>query len=546
MRNPPPPKVGFVVCLDPKGTLGTGLVAFVLLAAAATTRAQDGGAVFSLRGAISPTDQLPENDADPPTHAATPTFDNAESQRTEAGSHVKPSTRPHIGLASRAVHRNVHRPVYVATSPSQGEGDKGSAARLRGSFATSEHPAASAPPDPPPLTAIQKKLLAAHRRELRDADAYEPLGLRLGSVYVSPAIEQSVGYDSNPGEVQGGKGSRALRTDAEVKLRSDWSSDELTGDLRGSYFYFPDVRGADRPDGDGKLDLRLDATKDFDILTEIRGSLTTQQPDSVNLPVATKSRPLVYGYGTSVAVNYHPGYWHFTLRGNIDRAEYANAALLDGTVIDQSDRDLTQYELRARLGYDASPSFRPFIEARADTRQYDRAFDFSGFARTSDGVAGLVGTGIEFTRTLTGEIAAGYGHRGYEDVRLKDLSGPLTEASLTWAVTPLTTITLKNSTQFVETTLAGSPGALERQIGLEISHALLRNFIITGGIGWTRDHYETNVETDTSFTAGLRAQWKLNRNLVIKASFLHTHEISNVPGRGYGENLYLIGARFQY
>ncbi|MBV9566605.1 MAG: outer membrane beta-barrel protein [Hyphomicrobiales bacterium] len=368
----------------------------------------------------------------------------------------------------------------------------------------------------------------------------------MGSLYVSPSVEQSVGYDSNPGEVQGGKGSAALRTDAEIKLRSDWSSNQLTGDLRGGYFHFPDVKGADRPDGDGRLDLRLDATKDFDVLTEIRGSLTTQLPDSVNLPVATKSRPLVYGYGASIAANYHPGYWHFTLRGNIDRTEYANAILLDGTVFDQSDRDLTQYELRARLGYDVSPAFRPFVEVRADARPYDRRFDFSGFARTSDGMAALLGTGIEFTRTLTGEIAAGYGHRSYEDARLKDLSGPLTEAFLIWSVTPLTTVTLKNSTQFVETTLAGSPGALEHQIGLEVSHALLRNFIITGNMAWTRDHYDTNVERDTSITAGVKAEWKLNRNFVVKASFLHTQEITNVAGRGYGENIYLIGARVQY
>ncbi|MBV9136272.1 MAG: outer membrane beta-barrel protein [Hyphomicrobiales bacterium] len=547
MRNPSSSHVGLVGCLGPGGKIGTGLIALALYAMTAATHAQDYD--YGLRGAIAgaianPSDRAPGEDVIPRSGNTDPVFGDAGAADANGGYLVRRKTRRSNGLPPRAVHRDVHAPVYVATSPEQFNAPFRS--ELRGTFATSAHPPTSVSPDSPTLSAVQEKLLAAHRRELRDADPYEPLGLRLGSIYVSPSIEQDVGYDTNPGEVQGGKGSRALRTEGAVKLRSDWSSDELTGDLRGGYFYFPDVKGANRPDGEGKVDLRLDVTKDFDVLTEIRGSLTTQQPDSVNLPVATKSRPLVYGYGTSLAANYHPGYWHFTLRGNIDRTEYANATLVDGTTFDQSDRNLAQYELRARLGYDVSPAFRPFVEARADTRQYDLAFDFSGFARSSDGMAGLVGAGLELTRTLTGEIAVGYGQRSYEDARLKDLGGPLTEASLSWSVTPLTTITLKNSTQFVETTLAGSPGALERQIGLEISHALLRNLIITGSIAWTHDHYETNVERDNSFTTGAKAEWKLNRNLVIKASFLHTQEITNVVGRDYGENTYLIGARFQY
>jgi hypothetical protein len=233
-------------------------------------------------------------------------------------------------------------------------------------------------------------------------------------------------------------------------------------------------------------------------------------------------------------------------RGNVDRTEYGNATLADGTTLNQSARDLTDYELRARLGYDITPGVKPFVEARVDTRQYDQTFDPSGFARSSDGVAGLVGTAFEFTRKLTGEIAVGYAVRDYDDPRLKNVTYPPTEASLIWSATPLTTVTLKGSTQFVETTLAGSPGAVEHQIGLEVSHALLRNLIITGTANWTRDDYLLNIERDTTWTAGVKAEWKLTRNMSIRASFLHTQETSNVPGRGFGENTYLVGMRVQY
>jgi len=188
----------------------------------------------------------------------------------------------------------------------------------------------------------------------------------------------------------------------------------------------------------------------------------------------------------------------------------------------------------------------PFIEGRIDRRQYDQLVDSSGFERSSNGLGAMLGTTFEFSRILTGEIAGGYQTRSYQDPRLKNLSGPLTEASLVWSATPLTTVTLRGSTQLVETTLAFSPGAVERAINLEVSHALLRNLIITGTVGWTRDRYVENPEADNFWTAGVKAEWRLNRNLVIRASFLHSQEISNVSGRDFGENTYLLGMRVQY
>jgi len=460
---------------------------------------------------------------------------------------VEAQVRRPVGLVPKAsVHGVVEQPVYTATSPDRIKRQDKLPPKIGGYPGTPDHPPAAAPVDQPVYTDAEEKRLAAHKRELRDADPYTALGLRVGNLYVFPSIEQGLGYDTNPGQVQGGKGSSVSRTDGEVKLQSDWSSDSLTADLRGGYSYFPDVRGANRPDGDGKIDYRLDVSKDLNFLAEGRGTLTTEQPNSVNLPVATQSRPLVWTYGASLQSEYHPGFWDFTLRGNVDRTEYGDATLADGTILDQSARDFTQYGLRARLGYDITPGVKPFVEARVDTIQYDQTLDLSGFTRSSNGFAALVGTAFEFTRTLTGSIAVGYAQRDYDDWRLRNVVYPPTEASLVWSVTPLTTITLKGTTQFVETTLAGSPGAVEHQIGLEVSHALFRNLIITGAASWTRDNYVMNIERDTTWAAGVRAEWKLTRNMSIKASFLHTQETSNVPGRAFGENTYLVGMRVQY
>ena len=158
---------------------------------------------------------------------------------------VQAQTRSRFGLTSQStVHGVVQSPVYVATSPDRTKRQDLLPPKLGGPPGSTAHPPTSPPTDAPPYTTIEQKRLADHRRALREADPYAPLGLRVGSLYVLPSIEQDIGRDTNPNQVQGGKGSLELRTEGEVKLQSDWTSSELTGDLRGAYSDYPDVKGA--------------------------------------------------------------------------------------------------------------------------------------------------------------------------------------------------------------------------------------------------------------------------------------------------------------
>ena len=96
--------------------------------------------------------------------------------------------------------------------------------------------------------------LARRRRRPVEEDPYSQLGLRLGGLTVLPAIQQSIGYDTNPNRSGSfHKSSTVFRTDGEVRLQSDWSAHALTGAMRGSYSEYPNVKGANRPEGDGRL-----------------------------------------------------------------------------------------------------------------------------------------------------------------------------------------------------------------------------------------------------------------------------------------------------
>ena len=172
--------------------------------------------------------------------------------------------------------------------------------------------------------------------------------------------------------------------------------------MRGSYSEYPNVKGANRPEGEGRLGLRLDVSRDTQVDVEGRFQLDTQRPGSPDLNAAVTERPLVTTTGAAAGVTQRFNRLLVGLRGTVDRTVYEDAHLTNGKILDQSDRDSNQYGLRLRVGYELTPGVIPFVDVLADRREYDQRIDNSGF-RSSDGVGVRAGSTFEITRTLTGE-----------------------------------------------------------------------------------------------------------------------------------------------
>ncbi len=378
-----------------------------------------------------------------------------------------------------------------------------------------------------------------------EEDPYAPLGIRVGGMTLFPAIEQSIGYDTNPNRTQQRKGSFVSHTEGELRVQSDWSRHELTGYLRGAYNEYPSVPEASRPEGVGRLGLRVDVLRDTQINVEGRYLIDTQRPDSPDLASPVKTRPLIFSEGATLGVTHRFNRLVASLQGTIDRTDYEDARTPSGILIDQSDRNVTQYGLRGRLGYELTPGLIPFVEALADTRVYDQRIDNAGFRRSSDGIGGRAGTTFEITRLITGEISAGAINRRYDDPRLGNLTSPLVDASLVWAATPLTTLKATASATVDETTVANARGVRALKGLLEVSHALRRNLIVTGGLTVSDYDYQGVSLNERGYGALVRADYKLTRSVGIRASYNWERLNSSIPGSSYTANVFLVGMRYQ-
>lgn len=388
-------------------------------------------------------------------------------------------------------------------------------------------------------------LNAALRQPLAVDDAYAPLGLSLGTFTVLPSLQQSIGYETNPEQVtrQAAKGSAALRTDGELNFRSNWSAHELAGELRGGYVGFPDNQAANRPNGSGSVRLRLDANRDTRIDVEGRFLVDTQRAGSPNLNASVAGRPISASYGTTIGATETFNRLQVSVSGLVDRSDFEDARLTDGTILSQADRNLNQYGLRLRAAYEISPVITPFIDVLGNTRVYDRTVDSNGVRRNSDGVVLSAGAAFALARFVSGEVSAGFEHRTYVDPSLRDLTAPVVAASLTWNASPLTTVRLTAAAGIVETALVGSSGVRTQAGTLEIQHDLLRNLSLTVGGGYLTSDYDRIAISERGFSATARLDYRFNRWLTMRGSYIYQRIDSSAVGSSFSDNTWLLGLR---
>ena len=411
---------------------------------------------------------------------------------------------------------------------------------------------AQAPGAPPVELGPIRKLPPKRKAHSEPEDPYAPLGVHAGAFTLFPAIELIGGYDTNPAHAPGGGGASLYTVAPELQMRSNWSRHELKADLRGSYTgYSPDQTPTlSRPNFNGKVDGRVDVTKNTRIDLGSRVLVSTDNPGSPNLQAGLAKLPIFTTFGGNAGIGQRFNRFDLSIKGDAERTVYQNSTLTDGSTASNDDRNYNQYGGTLRGGYELTPGVTPFVEVGADTRVHDLNTDFSGYQRNSKGLTGKVGSTFELSRLLTGEIALGYTRRNYEDPRLEQLKGLIGNASLIWTANALTTVKLTGQIDgrgidhrrrlrraLPRRRLAGRsflPALADRHREVRLR---LRSRRLSSAAFADRE--------DKRFSAGVGLTYKLNRSVQIKGEFRQDWLRSNVTGNDYTASVFLLGLRFQ-
>lgn len=486
--------------------------------------------------------------------AATTGFDSLGRQRRKAAAKRGAATPPPSRASNRATTTTAAVPVQIA--PVAGI-------------------TAPPPPLPPPAAAIPNRQRLSpsitgtvegqpRRRLLKvDNDPFGAVGFYAGSMLLKPAIELWGGYDTNPNRVRGGKPSWLYMVSPELLVASDWERHSLTADLRGSYTGYslrhpsgcdcvsgnlvaaPLPVEIDRPAFTGRVNGRLDVSRDTRILGEARMAVGTDNPGSPNIESNLQRYPLFNSYGGTLGGAHNYNRFELSANGSVDRTVYQMSTLSNGQRLGNEDRNFNQYAGTLRGGYEVTPEVKPFGEVTLDRRERDEAFDRNGYYRNSRATTLRAGSTFELGRLITGEASIGYTMRTYEDPRLRDLNGLLFSASLIWKPTGLTTMTLAAQSTVDETTVPGVSGVLNRSYSATVEHAFRRYLIGTLKAGISTADYDGSNRFDKIYSVGGDLVYKFNREMQLKAQLRHDWMKSTIASADYQATLFMLGMRFQ-
>jgi len=203
------------------------------------------------------------------------------------------------------------------------------------------------------------------RKRLKvDDDPFGAVGDYAGSFLIKSAVEVSGGYVSNPGRLAAAQGKASYVIAPEFLAVSDWERHALVADLRGSFTGYggnltPPANGLalsapldiDRPNFIGHVDGRLDASRDTRLTGQGRLFVSTDNPGSPNVQAGLARYPIYTSLGGTVGVDQSFNRLQVSAGATVDRTDYTNSRLTDGSSSTNDDRNFSQYGGVGRVSY---------------------------------------------------------------------------------------------------------------------------------------------------------------------------------------------------
>lgn len=379
-------------------------------------------------------------------------------------------------------------------------------------------------------------------------DPYAPLGIRLGSFLLFPAIEALLGYSTNVfSSTDDPEGGTYYRIAPELELRSDWNRHELRGFAAADHESYFHQSGQTTTALESEIEGRLDISSRDVAGLRLAYSITPEDRGDPNVPNSVVNPPDSISAVAEATYAHRFGRVQVSLRGAAEQFDYDDAVLLDGTIVDNSDRNYRELNGAIRTSVDIDDGSRAvFVEAGANRRKYRRQFDNDGIQRGSRGYDVLVGVSFDRGAPLSGEVGIGYQAQLPDDPNLPDIESIAFRGSLVWQPSELTTFTLEGSILPEESTLdPDASGALVYSASFGVEHALRRNLIAGASFAFVQSDYVGSSRIERDYLAGVGLDYLVNRWLSFQLDATYERFESNIAGENYDDTRIEFGMRLQ-
>ncbi|MBV8097125.1 MAG: outer membrane beta-barrel protein [Acetobacteraceae bacterium] len=359
---------------------------------------------------------------------------------------------------------------------------------------------------------------------------FERPGIQLGDFTIRPLLSESIGYDTNPQQVKGGKGSAAFVTNGSVSAESGWARNSVNAALSFNSVQYPEQSSQNATDWQAAIGGTYNIGTDV-----LSGAYThlalTQRPNQIGSGTNTQ---LINYNVNDLRLNYtiNPG-GRISIVPGLDFQNYQfGSGFVNGFQASDQNRNVEVGELVGR--YEFSPLRDAVVVVRGIRvgYPYQTPTGISGNSFTSEILAGLdyAATGIFRFRVL-----GGYEHRSYQTSAISDLSVPVIEASALWSPTPSTTatVTVRND---IEEPVDGNLAAFTyRAVRLAVDHQMAGRALLSafgevqranqqsGSAALNLTPFASTVGNETVYQAGANVSVPMNRILWLGANVYGGH-----------------------
>jgi len=352
--------------------------------------------------------------------------------------------------------------------------------------------------------------------------SYDAEPVRVGDFDIRPEIDETASYDSNVQGGGGGSGSSVAVSQASLSLNSDWTrnaigasvsvSDSLYGELPvDDHLDWSAALGGSYTLGEG------DVTAGYAHLSEHElGSQFGALASSNAVPYSVDD---IRASATQVA-----GRFSFTPDFDLQRFKFGTA-VLGGLRIDQSydDRTLTEAGLTTR--FDLGSDRGLLLVLQADQTRYPKT-PRGVVNEGSSGVIALGGIDYQATGVFRYRLLVGVETRNFSAAAYGSQTAPVTEASVIWTPTALTTVTDTVSREIESPATANAGDYSYLANSFIVDHELTRNILLQGRATLQQAEY-LNQGSQDSIALGFSATWLLSKRFRFIASY--NYDVTSSP-----------------
>ena len=367
----------------------------------------------------------------------------------------------------------------------------------------------------------------------QEVGPYDPIGVRAGSFFIFPSLTLSEEYDDNVFAVSDDEDDDLITlVEPVVRIESNFPRHRLAFEAGGEVAFHINEEDEDYEDFYGAAEGTLDITRNSNLTAGIEAGRDHEGRDDVE-DDPTDDLSEFYSYRSDLSFYQAFNRLNFRVGGNAQRRAY--------TDVEEADRDVNVYNAILRTGFYVSPRINPFIQGLYNIQRRDQTPDDAGVDRDSEGWGASAGAEFSFTELLVGELGFGYRYQTFEDDDLDDESGFGFNGGLSWLPTQLTTVSLTAGSDFEPTDTDGAESRFRNFGLLEVDHELLRNVILNGLVGYSRDDFEGIDRIDDTFDVGAGISYLLNRNFSIDGGYTFTKRWSDDETEEFTRNRIRIG-----